>query len=136
MPTESPESKLHDMIDIMEALGEGCAFVSLDQANAQSRGIGTLVSFWERMRSIFPKFNSYHGPILGGKGNPCKTSKELDEAMLDTRQFWFETPTSLDNGWDSILSEYDKSPKWPAIPPPGRVSFLSTLLHERLVAWP
>ncbi len=55
-----------------------------------------MVAFWERMRNICPKVNLYHGPIVGKDGEQCITSIDLDEAMLATRDFWFQVPEESD----------------------------------------
>ena len=47
------------------------------------------------MRSICPKV-IYHGPILTRDGEQCITDKDLDLAMLATREFWFESPPCAD----------------------------------------
>ena len=53
---------------------------------------GGMVAFWERMRNICPKTNIYNGPILQSDGSQCLTSKDLDCAMLATRDFWSLSP--------------------------------------------
>ena len=83
------------------------------------------------MRNVCPKVNSYNGPILNKERKQCVTSRDLDEAMLETRHFWFETPNEFDNAWQPILEVYSQADRWPSIPPPSREVCLSTLLHTK-----
>ena len=76
---------------------EGIPYVPLDDANAQARGLGNMVAWWQRMRNICPKVNSYFGPVYGKEGKQCVTSLDLDEAMLATRDFWFLAPADHNN---------------------------------------
>ena len=57
--------------------------------------------------------------------------RDLDEAMLETRHFWFEDPTEFDDAWQPILEVYSRADKWPNIPPPSREVCLNTLLHTK-----
>ena len=59
------------------------------------------------------------------------TSRDLDEAMLETRHFWFDFPDEYDNAWQPILDVYSQAERWPTIPPPSREVCLSTLLHTK-----
>ncbi len=102
-----PRSLVQSLIEVIDACVEGISFVPLDEANMQARGLGSMVAFWERMRNICPKVNLYHGPIHGKDGEQCSTSMDLDEAMLATRDFWFQPPEphiGLLCGWDSMAS--------------------------------
>ena len=83
------------------------------------------------MRSVCPKVNIYCGPILNGNIKQCVTSKDLDEAMLETRQFSLDRPVEDDHAWSPVLQHYDTIPRWPHILPPGREVSLSTLLHTK-----
>ena len=100
----------------------------------QARGLGSMVAFWERMRNICPKVNLYHGPMYGKDGEQCSTSMDLDEAMLATRDFWFQPPEPQDDAWQPILDCYAAGTSWPPICPPGADVFLSTLLHTKYSA--
>ena len=62
-----------------------------------------------RMRSIYPKVNIYHGPILTKDSEQCTTDKDLDLVVLATREFWFESPP------DAGLV-----PRYPLQKPPSR----------------
>ncbi len=75
--------------------------------------------------------NSYSGPILNSNNQQCVTSRDLDEAMLETRQFWFDPPIQDDHAWQPVLELYENTPRWPPIAPPGRDVCLSTLLHTK-----
>ena len=48
----------------------------------------------------------YNGPILNSQGDHCTTSRMLDEAMLDTRKFWFVEPIDQFHEWKPVLREY------------------------------
>ena len=119
------------MLEVVETCIEGIPFVPNDEANSQARGLGNMVAFWERMRSICPKVNIYHGPILTGAGEQCITDKDLDLAMLAMREFWFEPPPSADHAWDLVLQEYNNCEPWQDIPVPPSSTFYSTLLHTK-----
>ena len=88
-----PRMRVQEMLEVIDRCIEGIPYVPLDEANAQARGLGNMVAFWERMRNICPKVNSYYGPVYGREGKQCVTSLDLDEAMLATRDFWFQAPT-------------------------------------------
>ena len=55
-------------------------YVPSDSTDSQVRGLGAMVAFWERMRSICSKTNIYNGPILQSDGSQCLTSSDLDRA--------------------------------------------------------
>ena len=59
-----PRLKLHDMLEVIDTLHTGGGYLPVDDANAQARGIGNMVAFWERMRSVCPRILTYNGPIL------------------------------------------------------------------------
>ena len=109
-----PRLKLHDMLEVIDALHTGSGYLPVDEANAQARGIGNMVAFWERMRSVCPRILTYNGPILTREGAPCRTAEDLDAAMLATREFWFETPVAGDVRWESVLDAYASSAPWVA----------------------
>ena len=90
-----------------------------------------MVAFWERMRNICPKVNACYGPVYGREGKQCVTSLDLDEAMLATRDFWFQAPTDCDNSWTPVLEVYEQQPSGPTLKPPEPKDFLSTLLHTK-----
>ena len=87
-------SRLHiqEMFAVIDEYVGGIPYLPCDPVDSQARGIGNMVAFWERMRSICPKINSYNGPIFKEDGNQCRTPRDLDSAMLATRTFWFEAP--------------------------------------------
>mgnify|MGYP000509556747 CR=1 FL=1 len=55
----------------------------------------------------------------------------LDEAMLDTRKFWFIEPTDQLQTWRPVLNEYQSTTPWPTIEPPQKQDFLHTLLGTK-----
>ena len=109
----------------------GIPYLPSDPVDTQARGIGNMVAFWERMRNICPKVNTYNGPILKESGAQCLTSQDLDEAMLSTRKFWFERPVEQDERWADILQVYRTSEMWPDVPLPNKKDLLHTLLHTK-----
>ena len=113
-----PRLKLYDMLEVIDTLHTGSGYLPVDEANAQARGIGNMVAFWERMRSVCPRILTYNGPILTREGAPCRMAKDLDAAMLATREFWFESPMTGDAGSRCLWELYS-----PAFLP---TSFLAT----------
>ena len=55
----------------------------------------------------------------------------LDEAMLDTRHFWFEKPQDVMEEWEPVLTEYQTASFWPEIEMPNKQDFLHTLLGTK-----
>ena len=84
---------------------------------------------WQRLRSSCPKTVFYNGPILDGQGSPCHTDRDLSDAMLATRHFWFEPPCQYDPQWAQYLARYkEQSQRWPHVPPPTQSDFAKTIL--------
>ena len=54
----------------------------------------------------------------------CVTSQDLDEAMLATRDFWFQSPVEHDETWQPILDRYAEGEPWEPFSPPGEEIFL------------
>ena len=125
-----PRTLVQSLVEVIDACVEGIPYVPLDEANMQARGLA-MVAFWERMRHICPKVNIYHGPIYGKDGAQCVTSHDLDEAMLATRDFWFQTPAEYDEEWQPILDCYAEGEPWKPFCPPDDEMFLNTLLHTK-----
>ena len=126
-----PRTLVQSLVEVIDACVEGIPYVPLDEANMQARGLGSMVAFWERIRHICPKVNIYHGPIFGKDGAQCVTSHDLDEAMLATRDFWFQTPVEYDEEWQPILDCYAEGEPWKPFSPPDDEMFLNTLLHTK-----
>ena len=56
----------------------------------------------------------------------------MDEAMLETRQFWFEDPVSDDPQWDHILQCYADATKfWPEVPLPTDSDYTAAVLSSK-----
>ena len=55
----------------------------------------------------------------------------LDEAMLDTRKFWFDEPADQFQEWKPVLQEYQTATAWPSIARPQKQDFLRTLLGTK-----
>ena len=124
-----PRSSIQAMFEIIYDYLTGTPYVPSDSMDNQVRGLGSMVAFWERMRNICPKINLYNGPILQRDGSQCLTSDDLDQAMLATRDFWFEEPVSSHPDWDNILDVHAQ--EWPSIELPDKQMLLSTLLHTQ-----
>ena len=92
----------------------GTPYVPYDEFNVEARGLGTTVAFcWERMRNICPKVSLCHGPIVQKDGSQCLTPGDLNDAMLATRDFWFEPPVQDGGHWAPVLDSYRSSKVWP-----------------------
>jgi len=126
-----PRSSIQDMFTVIDDYIAGIPYLPNDPVDTQARGLGNMVAFWERMRNICPKVNTYNGPILKENGAQCLTSQDLDEAMLSTRKFWFERPVEQDERWADILQVYSTSDMWPEVPLPSKKDLLHTLLHTK-----
>ena len=118
-PVAIPRALIQEMFEVIDDCVTGIPFVPSDSIDAQVRGLGSMVAFWERMRNICPKVNLYNGPILKKKWGQCVTSDDLDHAMLATRDFWFEELVSTDNQ------------SGPDIPVPDKDMLLTTLLYTK-----
>ena len=116
---------LKQMFDFYDQVSASRHHPSLEQTNLQARGIGN------RLRSICPKGVMYNGPILNNRGEHCTTSQKLDEAMLDTRKFWFVEPVDQFHEWRPVLYEYQTATPWPSIALPQKQDFLHTLLDTK-----
>ena len=116
---------LKQMFDFYDQVSASRHHPSLEQTNLQARGIGN------RLRSICPKGVMYNGPILNNRGEHCTTSQMLDEAMLDTRKFWFVEPVDQFHEWRPVLYEYQTATPWPSIALPQNLDFLHTLLDTK-----
>ncbi len=120
------------MFEVIDDYLTGIPYVPFDSTDSQVRGLGSMVAFWERMRNICPKINLYNGPIFQRDGSQCITSDDLDQAMLATRDFWFEEPASSHPDWDDILDVYSHAQQeWPAVDLPSKQMLLATLLHTK-----
>ena len=126
-----PRSTIQDMITVIDDYIAGIPYLPSDPVDTQARGFGNMVAFWERMRNICPKVNTYNGPILREDGSQCRTALDLDEAMLSTRKFWFEKPIEQDERWANVLRVYATSDMWPEVPLPCKKDLLHTLLHTK-----
>ena len=115
----------------------------LQQAQAQAteinrsvtdkiRGLNSTNVFWQRMRSICPKTIFYPGPIEKSDGSICKTGEDMDEAMLETRQFWFEDPVADDPQWNHTLQCYAECMTfWPDVPLPTDGDYTAAVLSSK-----
>ena len=111
---------LKQMFDFYDQISASRHYPSLEQTNLQARGIGNNINFWNQLRAICPKGVMYNGPILNSQGDHCTTSRMLDEAMLDTRKFWFVEPVDQFREWKPVLREYQTATAWPSIELPQK----------------
>ena len=122
---------LKQIFDFLDQITASRRYPDLEQVNQQARGIGSNITFWNRLRAICPKGTIYNGPVHNRTGEQCTTSKMLDEAMLDTRHFWFEKPQDGIEEWEPVLTEYQTASMWPEIEMPNKQDFLHTLLGTK-----
>ena len=102
-----PAQLLRRAFEIWDLRESHQSALELNRAAADKiRGLNTTSVFWQRMQTLCPKTIFYPGPILKQSGEECRTDVELDEAMLTTRQFWFQNPISYDSEWTPTLSRY------------------------------
>ena len=99
-PTSKPGGKqLCDALEYLELVQQPEARINPKNKTVVRIKNTDQSLIWMRLREVFPKIVSYNGQILQADGAPCITSLDLDEAMLQTRQFWFDTPCSDDPQW-------------------------------------
>ena len=122
---------LKQIFDFLDQITASRRYPDIEQVNQQARGIGSNITFWNRLRAICPKGTIYNGPVHNRNGEQCTTSKMLDEAMLDTRHFWFEKPQDVMEEWEPVLMEYQTASFWPEIEMPNKQDFLHTLLGTK-----
>ena len=122
---------LKNMFDFYDQTCMSRQYGQAEQINQQARGIGSNISFWNRLRAICPKGSTYNGPILNREGETCTTSRMLDAAMLDTRRFWFDEPADKLHEWTPVLEEYKNAAQWPVIDLPQKEDFHHTLLETK-----
>ena len=122
---------LKQIFDFLDQITASRQYPDVEQVNQQARGIGSNITFWNRLRAICPKGAIYNGPVRNRNGEQCTTSKMLDEAMLDTRHFWFEKPQDVMEEWEPVLTEYQTASSWPEIEMPNKQDFLHTLLGTK-----
>ena len=96
------------------------------------RGLGSQTPMWQSLRQSCPKTVFYHGPILKGNGLPCTTDLDLQEAMLDTRKFWFDRPCEFDEQWHAYLKCYqEQSCSWSDLCFPAEQDYIKTLFFTK-----
>ena len=64
-----PRSSIQDMFTVIDDYIAGIPYLPCDPVDTQARGFGNMVAFWERMRNICPKVNTYNGLILKEDGH-------------------------------------------------------------------
>ena len=102
------------------------------QSQSSMRGLGSQTPMWKSLRQPCPKTVFYHGPILKGDGSTCTTDLELQDAMLDTRKFWFDRPCSFDEQWRVYLNSYqNQASLWNDIHPPLEQAYVKTLFFTK-----
>lgn len=105
---------------------------SRSDTTKQFRGIGNSMEFCQRLRDCCLKTIFYNGPIIQKDGKPCHTTRQFDEAMLATREFWFLPPVEHDSQWEDILTQHENfSAGWHQIPLPTQDQFVQHALHSK-----
>ena len=88
--------------------------------------------FWQRMRELKTTQGTYNGPIYRATGQRCNTVQDLDQAMIDTRSFWEESPPETQASWQPILAQYQAGNKlFPPFPDLTVQKIQSHLLHTK-----
>ena len=89
-------------------------------------------AFWHRMRELKTTQGTYNGPIYRSNGHKCHTVQDLDQAMIDTRSFWEESPPETQISWHPILQEYQAGNNYfPPFPELTTAKIQSHLLHTK-----
>ena len=89
-------------------------------------------AFWQRMRELKTTQGTYNGPIYRANGRKCHTVQDLDQAMIDTRSFWEESPPHTQASWQPILQEYQAGNNYlPPFPELTIAKIQSHLLHTK-----
>ena len=84
------------------------------------------------MRTLCPRTVFYPGPVLKQSGEECYTDLDLDEAMLATRNFWFETPVAHDPEWLPTLQRYQQlTTQWPHTSMPEQQHYAAAILSSK-----
>ena len=86
----------------------------------------------KQLQQSCPKTVFYNGSIQQGNGDVCTTDLQLQNAMLATRQFWFEEPVQDDLQWNEYLTSYEMSTvHWPFIDCPEDTDYIKTLFFTK-----
>ena len=57
-----PKLLLQDLFDVIDTLKENASYVPNDDVSSQARGLGTMLSFWERMCNVCLRSTATMGP--------------------------------------------------------------------------
>ena len=122
--------------DCFEYLDQTCpgdkGLMHSTHMQSSMRGLGSQTPMWQSLRQSCPKTVFYHGPILKGNGFACTTDLELQEAMLDTRRFWFDHPCEFDEQWTLYLKCYQNQVSaWNEMCPPSEQDYIKTLFFTK-----
>ena len=128
-----PKKLIADCFEYMDQISPGDkGLMHSNHVQSSMRGLGSQTPLWQSLRQSCPKTVFYHGPILKGDGLACTTDLELQEAMLDTRRFWFDRPCEFDEQWTSYLKCYqNQSIPWNTIGLPSEQDYIKTLFFTK-----
>ena len=128
-----PKKLIADCFEYMDQISPGDkGLMHSNHVQSSMRGLGSQTPLWQSLRQSCPKTVFYHGPILKGDGLACTTDLELQEAMLDTRRFWFDRPCEFDEQWTSYLKCYqNQSTPWNTIGLPSEQDYIKTLFFTK-----
>ena len=119
-----------DYLDTTALTEKGLTHANHDEKSM--RGVGSQAHMWKQLRQSCPKTVFYNGPIQQGNGDVCTTDLQLQNAMLATRQFWFEEPKQEDVQWDEYLTSYEKTTAhWPFVDCPDETDYIKTLFFTK-----
>ena len=115
------------MFTVIDDYIAGIPYLSSDPVDTQARDFGDMVTFWERMRNICSKVNTYNGPILREDGSQCRTS--MRQCFL-RGSFGLKSQSSKMN--DGLMScESMPRATWLEVLLPCKKDLLHTLLHTK-----
>ena len=119
-----------DYLDTTSTSEKGLTHANQDEKSM--RGVGSQSLMWKQLRQSCPKTVFYNGPIQQGNGDICTTDLQLQNAMLATRQFWFEEPVQEDSQWNEYLTSYEMTTvHWPFIDCPEDTDYIKTLFFTK-----
>ena len=119
-----------DYLDTTALTEKGLTHANHDEKSM--RGVGSQAHMWKQLRQSCPKTVFYNGPIQQGNGDVCTTDLQLQNAMLATRQFWFEEPKQEDLQWDEYLTSYETTTShWPFVECPDETDYIKTLFFTK-----
>ena len=105
---EVARSELYKALELLDAQAITYRLAPKNIADIASNRTNTT-HFWQRMRELKTTQGTYNGPIYRANGQKCNTVQDLDQAMIDTRSFWEESPPETQASWQPLLCP---KPSW------------------------